>query len=148
MKNLIFLFALLLGFVSCEEELPPPTPDPVPVVDGYSKIVVETDQSLAIDIDSIVYVNSATNFKQKVEYPTAVPVTCNSINYNNHTMTLTENYISGDNCDITIYFATGQTPIIFRVLLLKASENSCDDTSGNGLTYTAYTNSITVTKTQ
>lgn len=147
MKNLLILFTMLFLITSCEEELPP-TPDPVPADNVYNKIIVETDQSLAIDIDSIVYVNSATNFKQKVEYPSAVPVTCNNIDYNNHELTLTENYISGDNCDVTIYFATGQTPIAFRVLLLKPTENSCDDTSGNGTPYTAYTNSITITKTQ
>lgn len=144
MKNLIFLFALLLGFVSCEEELPPPTPDPVPVVGEYDRITISSDWAHDISVDSIVYLNLTTNVKQVTSGTsvTGVSEVCDGIDHKSHNLNLNTNYTSGDGCNIKVYFTPSQGPKIFSVLLLKESENQCDGAAGNGASIPPYSGDV------
>lgn len=148
MKKTLFLFVILLGFVSCEDETIEPTPPstPTPTVTAYNRITVSSDPAHDIVVDSIVYDNLTTGFHQVEANIIPVLSNCNGIDYQTHNLDLTTNYISGDGCDVTVYFAPGQGYKIFSILLLKNGENVCDGAGGNGLPITEFNDSHTVTK--
>lgn len=81
MKNLIFLFALLLGFVSCEEELPPPTVTPPPTTETLAKIVIFCEDNVTLDIDNVVFANITTGQSETFVGTTIVNQECTSIPY-------------------------------------------------------------------
>lgn len=130
MKNVIFLFALLLGFVSCEEELPPPTPDPVPTTETLAKIVIFCEDNITLDIDNVVFTNITTGQSETLSGTSIVNQTCSFIPYISQTLNVGVATTIGDEISATINFQTTEYRA-FNVLFLKYTENMCDDIGGN-----------------
>lgn len=145
MKKIMYLLVVLLGFASCQPEVIEPTPPPTPPPsDAYTMVKLSTENELIVD--SIVYLNSTTNFKQVVTNPSMLLEPCNGIAYNNHTLNLTSNYVSGDGCTITVYFEPLQGYKTFSILLLKNGEDVCEGAGGNGGICNTSFDSYTITK--
>jgi len=147
MKNLLLLCVILLGITSCKKEpVPLPPTTTVPAANTYHTITVSSNPSHDVLVDSIVYLNTTTNFKQTITSITPIVYTCDGITTNEHNLNLTTDYLSGDGCTITVYFTPAQGYKIFSILLLKNGEDECEGAGGNGGVLSTFADTYTITK--
>lgn len=146
MKNLIFLFALILGFVSCEEELPPPTVTPPPTTETLAKIVIFCKDNVTLDIDNVVFSNITTGQSETFEGTTIVNQECTNIPYLSQTFNVGVATNIGDEVSATINFQSTEYRA-FDVMFLKSTQNMCDDVGGNVYLKTGNYNQYVITGT-
>lgn len=137
MKKILILLALFAFTISCKKEVVEPTPPPTTIVadDEFDHIIVASDPSAAEPIDSIVYVNQTTGVSETILGSAYVTETCGGIDSELQSFALSENYVSGDGCEITIHFDGVGEYKIFQVLLLKPTESFCEDLGGQATVY-------------
>lgn len=141
MKKIIFLFAILLGFASCNKEVIEPTPNPTAQSNGstFDKYVVIAD----ISMDSVVFENTTAGTSEVV---TAIVSTINcGSNKPLSEFPLTTAVSSGDVCTVTIYhnnFTFGNAPI--SEFVANSSTVLCDELGGNSGNQTSSGNNTTL----
>lgn len=147
MKKFSIILVLFTFLISCKKEVVEPVevPPTTIVAENFDHIIVRSEQGDVGVVDSVVYLNHNTGVTQTWVGNSSVIETCSGTDYEVRNFSLSQNYVSDDDCDITIYFNGGGYKI-FLVLLLKPSETSCD-ISGQGTVHYTTLSSYTVTRT-
>jgi hypothetical protein len=129
MKQLIFIFAILLGFTSCKKEVVEPTPTPPSTQNtSYDKFVITHQTGLVTD--SIVFENSTAGTAE------TIPANISSINCGTDKVLaefpLSSSPSSGDEITVTIYhnsYTWGSVAI--SDFLANSTTVLCDEIGGN-----------------
>jgi hypothetical protein len=145
MKQLSFLFAIIIAFAftSCKKETVTPPPVPQPIATTYDGFKVVSSEVM----DSVVITNTTTGLTEHITANVSSLV-CSSVTYNLSEFPLTNQLSSGDVVTVTLYHSAwtwGNLP--FTDFTSNSTTDNCEAFGGNSGRQTSSGNSTTFTFT-